>query len=216
MTFNATARKSRSQWAKELKGTEHKTFTHPRGCKHGHEKLFSVSEGGKCVECVRLKDIKRHARTRHGMTVEEYLQKKENEKRQRDEAEYQRKVEAEQRKVEAEFQRFIEKADAAAEPEVGHVYALSCSATGRTYIGSTRRLKARVAQHRHLIKTGKHHVAELLADLEEHGQETLRFDVLCTIHSGDREEVEALERFYLDTWKGPLLNKFKPTSTLQA
>lgn len=207
MTFNASARKSRTQWAKELKGTEYKTFTHPRGCKRGHEKLFSVSEGGKCVECVRLKDQKRHAK-KLGLTLEEYENKKAEEKRQREEAEH-------LRKVDAEFQCYIQKADAAEEPEVGHVYALSCSATGRTYIGSTRNLKARMAQHKHLIKTGKHHVAELLADLEEHGQEALRFDILCTIHSGDREEVEALERFYLDTWKGPLLNKFKPTSTLQ-
>ncbi len=208
MIYEATTRKSRTQWANELKGTEYKTFTHPTGCKRGHPKLFSVSEDGKCVECVRLKDAKRTAK-RHGQTLEEYRQQKNEEKRQRDETES-------LRIADAAFQRHIKKQEDDAQPEVGHVYSLSCAATNRTYIGSTRNLKARMSHHLCHIRKGTHHVSELLDDLATHGHDTLKIDVLCTVHSGDRTQVEALERFYLDTWQGPLLNKFKPTSTLRA
>lgn len=147
MIFNANARKSRTQWAKELKDTQHKTFTHPTGCKRGHEKLFSVSEGGKCVECVRLKDRKKYAK-QLGISLEELEQKRVNEHHQQ----VQRQLE----KAEGQLQRRIWRAEAKAQPTYAHVYALTCTETDRTYIGSTQNLPTRMAQHISHINHGTH------------------------------------------------------------
>lgn len=243
MTFNATARKSRTQWAKELKNTEYKTFTHPLGCKHGHEKLFSVSEGGKCVECVRLKDRRRHAK-KLGLTLEEYQTKQIEEKRQREEAEHQRKVDAEEkreaRRKAAEERKQVERqikteckakrqAEAAerewwstkgwrierrmhrkeqqAQPRYAHVYAITNTVNGKTYIGSTTNLKTRVWSHLSGIKGGSHHVAEINADAIEHGADVFEVEVLSTLMPDDTAARLAVERHYIEAWNGELYNK---------
>lgn len=231
MIYQADKRKSRTQWAKELKGTECKTFTHPTGCKHGHDKLFSVSEGGKCVECVRLKDRKRNAK-RLGMTLEEYAKQQADKQLERDktkasriaarvanreakrltkkakrEANELKKAEDAERKWWAAQSWRLEQDEAKAQPEYAHIYAITNTVNKKTYIGSSTAIKTRLANHRSGIKHGTHHVADIVTDAEKHGPDSFHIEILSTLLPDSKEERLAVERHYIETWNGELYNK---------
>ena len=68
----------------------------------------------------------------------------------------------------------------------GGVYAITCTANGRQYIGSTRRFQARWARHQHELRQGRHKNLALQADYEQYGPTAFRFEPLSLVEHGHR------------------------------
>ena len=58
------------------------------------------------------------------------------------------------------------------------VYRITCSPTGKTYIGSAKRFKARWSLHKVQLRQGKHHSPHLQNAWDKHGQDAFVFEIL--------------------------------------
>lgn len=200
MIYKADDTKNRAQWANELKNTEYKHFRHPRICKKEHDNVFSVTEGGKCVQCVKLKEMRRYAK-KQGLSIEEYCAKQEAEAQRRHDAKiaamYDKAVKEFHAKTKAEEQ----------EPIYHAIYALTNSQANKVYIGSSNNPKQRSIQHSSGLRTGKHHVPEINADVTKYGLGSFEFSILCAFPSDTDSDVKyAIERLYISNWKGEMYN----------
>lgn len=76
------------------------------------------------------------------------------------------------------------------------VYAVVCKKSGKFYIGSSRRLRSRILEHRRLLKSSKHHNFHLQHSWEQYGSSEHYYTILqfCT-----ERNFLMVEQFFLDT-----------------
>jgi group I intron endonuclease len=73
----------------------------------------------------------------------------------------------------------------------GAVYAIRCVPTGDVYIGSSRHVHRRLAEHRSLLRRGWHYYHRLNELWAEHGEDSFVFQVLQLV--GEYEDLGAAE-----------------------
>ena len=72
------------------------------------------------------------------------------------------------------------------------VYALVNTVTGRCYVGQSRRLKKRIADHLNLLRGGRHPNPYLQNSFRKHGEAAFRVDVIAVCESPlDLNDVES-------------------------
>jgi len=76
------------------------------------------------------------------------------------------------------------------------VYTITCIATGRVYAGSSSAVRRRWNRHRWALRHGKHTIAAMQADWDEHGEESFRFDLVAEI--GDAGQRRLVEQALID------------------
>lgn len=79
---------------------------------------------------------------------------------------------------------------------ISGVYSIRQIGTGRCYVGSSAKVKYRLAQHLAQLRGGKHHSAFLQRAFDKHGEAAFEFVLL------EQCEIDALvarEQFYIDT-----------------
>lgn len=89
----------------------------------------------------------------------------------------------------------------------GGVYVISCSATGRYYIGATNFFGRRWAHHKATLNGRKHHSIALQTDWLEHGLSAFRFAVVEVVEPDAKtfKSPSSTERRYLRACSGPNL-----------
>lgn len=60
----------------------------------------------------------------------------------------------------------------------GAVYKITCTANGRTYIGSTVDFPSRRRRHIHLLRRGMHHSLHLQRSYDKHGEQAITFEII--------------------------------------
>ncbi len=58
------------------------------------------------------------------------------------------------------------------------IYAIQCSATDRVYIGSSRQLYKRLAQHRRQLESGRHIRRQMQGDWDAYGPDAFTFNLV--------------------------------------
>ena len=87
----------------------------------------------------------------------------------------------------------------------GVIYAITCIANGRVYIGSTTRgVKQRYSEHLHYLRKGSHHSLHLQRCFNKHGEKALSVAVVEIVD--DRNFLLAREQFHIWRNAGVLLN----------
>lgn len=78
------------------------------------------------------------------------------------------------------------------------IYQILCSVSGKSYVGSSRRIYQRWFQHRQDLRKSKHHSPRLQLAWSKHGEDAFAFSVLeeCSI-----DELFVREQFHLDMKK---------------
>ena len=77
------------------------------------------------------------------------------------------------------------------------IYAIRSSVDERLYIGSAQNFKARYSQHKSQLKQGTHHAGRLQVLVNEHGLDTLSFNLLQLATPG--QDLRILEQQWFDT-----------------
>lgn len=62
-------------------------------------------------------------------------------------------------------------------------YIIVCAPNARAYIGATANIDRRLSQHRTMLETGKHSIAELQADWDRYGATAFLFERLYSVES---------------------------------
>lgn len=78
------------------------------------------------------------------------------------------------------------------------IYAIVCLPTGRCYIGSAVRLRARYSLHYHQLSKGEHHSRFLQRAWDKYGPEAFEFRILLLCRPGD---LQFFEQRALDSYK---------------
>jgi hypothetical protein len=74
------------------------------------------------------------------------------------------------------------------------VYALVCEKSGFAYVGVTRCVNKRMADHRWQLNRGIHHCRAMLADWRRFGPDAFRMIVLETVPAGQSRDLDSAER----------------------
>lgn len=78
----------------------------------------------------------------------------------------------------ADLQRIRLDAAKRADGQTAGIYAITCAVTGRFYVGSSRRLAARLSRHRRDLRAGKHHCIPLQRAWNKYGEAAFSIDIL--------------------------------------
>jgi group I intron endonuclease len=79
------------------------------------------------------------------------------------------------------------------------VYAITCEATGKRYVGGTTRVKRRWRyDHCWELRAGKHYNRRLQRDWDRYGEGAFTFEVLRPRLSCDKQRLQASEQYYID------------------
>lgn len=83
------------------------------------------------------------------------------------------------------------------------IYALTCLANGKAYIGCTRgKVAKRFREHRCLLNAGTHSEKLLLKDWQEHGKDMFRMDVVMELEEDSSLPVlRGMEKFTMQRYK---------------
>lgn len=79
------------------------------------------------------------------------------------------------------------------------IYAITCTVTGKAYIGSAVNIPQRWAVHKHLLGQGKHHSPHLQRAWDKYGAQAFVFSILEVIES-DNDLVTA-EQKWMDAYQ---------------
>jgi hypothetical protein len=77
------------------------------------------------------------------------------------------------------------------------IYAIRSSVDERLYIGSAQNFKARYSQHKSQLKQGTHHAGRLQVLVDEHGLDSLSFNLLQLATPG--QDLRVLEQQWFDS-----------------
>lgn len=98
-----------------------------------------------------------------------------------------------------------------AKPKTIGVYAITCSASGKSYIGWSLTVRDRLSNHKSLLRSGKHQRREMQEDFNLHGEASFTFSVLCHCQSGDEAMKEEAIRIGEAFKSGKTYNAMIPT-----
>lgn len=85
------------------------------------------------------------------------------------------------------------------------IYAITCTANGRVYIGSSLRIEKRWGEHRQSLRRGCHRNPHIQRAWKKYGESAFEFSVLIECHA---EDLLDMEQSTLDAQKlyGPVFN----------
>lgn len=84
----------------------------------------------------------------------------------------------------------------------GGIYRITCTVTGKSYIGATKGFKKRWSDHRRDLRLGSHHNEYLQSDWNLHGEDSFELHLLeVTVFPIPVEDWIALEQKYMDEYK---------------
>lgn len=93
------------------------------------------------------------------------------------------------------------------------IYAITCTANGRKYIGSTKKgLASRERMHRASLQAGTHHNSALQADYDQFGEAAFKYEMLQDAGQSQRDYLLALEELHiaLHSWESEPYNASSP------
>lgn len=97
----------------------------------------------------------------------------------------------------------------------GAIYTITCSANGKTYVGSTIRTpRQRWLEHLHHLRKGKHHSRYLQHAYSKHGEESLTFSVVE--HVADANFLLPREQFHIWRVPGLCMNSAEVSDSVHA
>jgi group I intron endonuclease len=81
----------------------------------------------------------------------------------------------------------------------GYIYRIKNLINGKIYIGQTQNIKRRFYEHKHELKSGKHHNKHFQNSFNTHGEENFSFEVIeeCEVNKLDEREIYWID--YCDT-----------------
>ena len=106
--------------------------------------------------------------------------------------------------------------------EVGLIYAITCTATGRRYVGSTVDYPARRRRHLHQLRRGNHHSKFLQREYSKHGSEAIEFSIVIDgvpigdLITAEAEMIRSMRPEYNGAQPGPTRRGAKQTAACKA
>ena len=75
------------------------------------------------------------------------------------------------------------------------VYVIQCKENGRMYIGSSKRLRERISNHKRCLEDGNHHCIDLQLDYNKYGKENFDIKILeyCNEADARKRELEYID-----------------------
>lgn len=70
------------------------------------------------------------------------------------------------------------------------VYSITCTVTGKIYIGRTKNICERIRNHKKKLKNGTHYNKQLLADYQQYSIENFKFEILERLSPTEAELLE--------------------------
>jgi group I intron endonuclease len=85
------------------------------------------------------------------------------------------------------------------------VYAITCTTSGRTYVGASTRVQDRWSNHKADLRHGRHDNSRMQRDWDQHGRAAFKFAVVEDID--DAADLPAREAYWIDVFQttSPLL-----------
>jgi group I intron endonuclease len=81
-------------------------------------------------------------------------------------------------------------------PRISGIYIITCTPTGKIYIGSSVNIRVRCSEHRTILRKGNHHSRHFQNAWNKYGEENFVFEVLQPC---DKSDLITFEQWYLDT-----------------
>jgi group I intron endonuclease len=80
--------------------------------------------------------------------------------------------------------------------DISGIYVIRNNISGRVYVGSSAKVKARWRAHKHLLRQGKHHAPALQRSWVKHGQATFIFEIVEIVK--DHSSLFEREQHWMD------------------
>ena len=79
--------------------------------------------------------------------------------------------------------------------EESGVYVIQCLINGKMYIGSSKRLKSRLSNHKKMLEDGNHHCIDLQLDYNKYGKANFNINILeyCNEADARKRELEYID-----------------------